>query len=159
MNAFAALKATITGQLPQLPDYFCRTGEVHLDAVPHILIADDNKDYCDLVKAWLVKEGYAVESAYDIQTAKEKTDSKQFDLVILDLKFEWGEDGIDYLKWAHENHPDLTIIVCSGEPGYIANHVNDLVAIDAVTLLYKPLRRDQLLRVVNRFLGYGRVAR
>lgn len=158
MNAFAALKSAFTGVMPKLSGSLCGSPPIELTAVPHILVVDDNEDYCALLRAWLESDGYEVEVAHDIATARAKTESNGFDLVLLDLKFPDGESGVDYLIWAHQHHPDLGIIVCSGEPGYLASHVNELVAVGAITLMYKPLKREQLLRVVNRFLTYGLMA-
>lgn len=156
MNALAAIRASITRRLPNLPDCFHRGCPVELTAVPRILIVDDNVDYCAILKAWIEGDGMEAVAVHTIRDAKERVDTNGIDMVILDLRFPGeSEGGLDFLHWAYNKHPDLMIIVCSGEPGYITGALNELASLDAITLLYKPLRREQLLRVLNRFLSYG----
>jgi DNA-binding NtrC family response regulator len=155
VNALTALRSVLSP--PKMPP--CSVPHVELKSVPRILVADDDPDYCQLLTRWLQGDGMEVEVARSVDEAKDKTNSDKFDIVVLDLKF--GPDvegGLEYLHWANRYHPMLTIIVCSGEPSYIANALNELVSMDAITLMYKPLRPEQLLRVINRFLSYGLVA-
>lgn len=57
-----------------------------------ILVVDDEKNICELLSLYLVKEGYEVECAYDGESAVTKFTSGQFDLVLLDIMLP-GKDG------------------------------------------------------------------
>ena len=57
-----------------------------------ILIVDDEKNICDLLSLYLVKEGYEVECAYDGNDAVSKFSGDKFDLVLLDIMLP-GKDG------------------------------------------------------------------
>ncbi len=51
----------------------------------HILVVDDEKNIVDIIKAYLVREGYQVTTSYDGCSALKAAISSQPDLIILDL--------------------------------------------------------------------------
>lgn len=57
-----------------------------------ILVVDDEKNICDLLSLYLVKEGFETECAQDGLQALEKFEAGKFDLVILDIMLP-GKDG------------------------------------------------------------------
>lgn len=57
-----------------------------------ILVVDDEKNICDLLSLYLVKEGFETECAQDGLQALEKFAAGKFDLVILDIMLP-GKDG------------------------------------------------------------------
>ncbi len=50
-----------------------------------ILVVDDEKNICDLLTLYLIKEGYEVECAHDGVSAVNKFFADSFDLVLLDI--------------------------------------------------------------------------
>lgn len=50
-----------------------------------ILIVDDEKNICDLLSIYLIKEGYDVVTANDGEAAMREFEAGQFDLVLLDI--------------------------------------------------------------------------
>ena len=63
----------------------------------YILVADDDKNICELLRLYLDKEGYRVIAAYDGDTAYEYFVRTNFDLLILDIMMP-GTDGMELLK-------------------------------------------------------------
>lgn len=57
-----------------------------------ILVVDDERNICDLLSLYLVKEGFETECAQDGVQALEKFAAGKFDLVILDIMLP-GKDG------------------------------------------------------------------
>ncbi len=57
----------------------------HLMAQKKILIVDDEVKVCDILKAYLEKEGYEVIVATDGKSAVEKAQKANPDLILLDL--------------------------------------------------------------------------
>ena len=50
-----------------------------------VLIADDDKNICDLLRLYLEREGYSVAICGDGQQAIERFNSEQFDIILLDI--------------------------------------------------------------------------
>ena len=50
-----------------------------------ILVADDDKNICELIRLYLEKEGYAVVMAHDGEAAVEQFSAENPDLVLLDI--------------------------------------------------------------------------
>ena len=50
-----------------------------------ILVVDDDKNICELLRLYLVKEGFAVTLAYDGKTALQEFDKLHPDMVLLDV--------------------------------------------------------------------------
>ena len=62
-----------------------------------ILVADDDKNICELVRLYLEKEGYSVVTVYDGVSALNNALRLDFAAVILDIMMP-GKDGIEVLK-------------------------------------------------------------
>ena len=62
-----------------------------------ILVVDDEKKICDLLKAYLEKDGYSVIVAHDGKQALDLVKTQNPDLVVLDLNLP-GMDGLDVCK-------------------------------------------------------------
>jgi len=62
-----------------------------------ILIVDDEPDILELIKYNLSKEGYSIDCAKSGEEALEKSQSHDYDLIILDLMLP-GRDGLDVCK-------------------------------------------------------------
>lgn len=67
----------------------------------HILAVDDDDRIRDLLKRFLVSEGYGVTTAADAENARKLMKSMAFDLIILDVMMP-GEDGFSLLSSIRE---------------------------------------------------------
>ena len=65
-----------------------------------ILIVDDEKKICEFIKAFLDNEGYCTDVAYDGNSAIDKINSKEYDLIILDRMIPYisGEEICEYIR-------------------------------------------------------------
>ena len=50
-----------------------------------IMVADDDKNICELLRLYLEKEGYTVTLAHDGETAVEQFSAEAPDLILLDI--------------------------------------------------------------------------
>jgi DNA-binding response OmpR family regulator len=50
-----------------------------------ILVCDDDRKIVDIVKAYLIKEGYQVETAYDGEECLTKINTQDISLIVLDV--------------------------------------------------------------------------
>ena len=83
-----------------------------------ILHLEDDRDYCDLVQALLVKEGFAVEvvlveSRADFEGALAP---EKFDLILADYLLP-SYNGLDALRTAREKCPETPFLLVSGTIG------------------------------------------
>jgi two-component system response regulator PilR (NtrC family) len=81
----------------------------------HILVVDDEKSICELLEITFRKEGHRVEIAHDVEGAKRKLESRNFDIVISDVRMP-GSTGVDLLKFTKEIAPDSFFLLITGVP-------------------------------------------
>lgn len=79
----------------------------------HILIADDDREICDLLEIYLKNEGYEVSKAYDGVEAIEKINSRSLDCLILDVMMP-RKNGLEVVKEVRENST-LPILMLSAK--------------------------------------------
>ena len=63
-----------------------------------ILILDDEKDICEILKHRFLKFGFEVSVAYDGKEGFDKILQETTDCVILDIRIQGGEDGLTFLR-------------------------------------------------------------
>ena len=119
-----------------------------------ILIIDDEKSLLDLLSVVFKKEGYAVKSALSAAAGFEILAKEAVDLVVTDIKMP-GADGMDVLRYARENLPDLPVILITAY-GSIAQAVEALKA-GALDYVVKPFDVEELKIIVGRGLASRRL--
>jgi signal transduction histidine kinase/ActR/RegA family two-component response regulator len=122
---------------------------------PHILVVEDDKDLCDLLRRMLERAGFAAAGAYNGREALRHLKTEPADLVITDMVMP-EMDGVELMRILRKNRPTLPIIALSGVENFreycrIATHLG------AQATLYKPVRRGHLIRTVNDVLA-GRLS-
>jgi DNA-binding NtrC family response regulator len=119
-----------------------------------ILIIDDEKSLLDLLTVVFKKEGYAVKSAQTAAGGFEILAKEDIDLVVTDIKMP-GADGMDILRYARENLPDLPVILITAY-GSIAQAVEALKS-GALDYVVKPFDVEELKIIVGRGLAARRL--
>ena len=79
----------------------------------NILVIDDEAHLRATLSMILRRGGYAVALAEDAKTTRKLLDVHSFGLVLLDLNLP-DIDGIDLLKEIRERHPDLPVLMLTG---------------------------------------------
>ena len=116
-----------------------------------ILICDDNETLCYTLKEELLEEGYTyVDTVYDGKYAIENLKNKVYDLLLLDLEMP-DIKGELVLQFAHENFPNLQVIVLTGEDN--VNRAVNCMKMGAYDLIQKP-HTIELLSKINRALEH-----
>lgn len=64
-----------------------------MNAFPHLLIVDDDKETCVLLSKFLVRHGYRVSIAHDSKAMNRVLETARVNLIVLDLMLP-GEDGL-----------------------------------------------------------------
>jgi len=117
--------------------------------MPHILVVDNEKRMCLLIKTSLEMEGLSVTTAFSGQEAIDHIGKNPFDLIITDLKME-PVDGMQVLAFAQENQPQTEVILITA----FATQDTALEAMKrgANDYLIKPFRMDELTLRISRIL-------
>lgn len=77
-----------------------------------LLVVDDERDIRHLYAAELEDEGYQVETAGNGTEAAELLQTRDFDLVVLDIQMK-GESGLQVLQKIVREKSDLPVILCT----------------------------------------------
>lgn len=110
----------------------------------HILVADDNRGFAELVRALLEDAGHSVVTAYSGLAALAAAEQAPLDAAVLDVLIpEISGDAVaDRLR---QEHPGLPVILMTGN--------GDLYAkASGLPVLHKPFTREELLGAVERLL-------
>ncbi len=115
----------------------------------HILIVEDDVTFSLMLKTWLVKKGFTVESASNISRSKKLLTSNAFDLILSDLRLPDGE-GIDLLIWMDKEGYIYPLIIMTGYAD-IQSAVQAMKC-GAKDYIAKPIQPDELLKKINEAL-------
>lgn len=115
------------------------------EARSRILIVDDDRRLCSFLEKFLTSEGYGIVSVHDGRSMRRALADEAFDLVILDLSFPVGEDGVTLARNMRSQY-DLPLIMLSGKNTTIDKVVClELGADDYITKPFEP--RELLARI------------
>jgi two-component system, NtrC family, response regulator HydG len=114
-----------------------------------ILIIDDDRDMCLLLKRFLTRHGYEILEAYNGKKALEILEQTEPSLVMCDFRLEDMEGNI-LLGKIKEKYPALPVIIITGYSDIkIAVEVMKMGAYDYIT---KPLFPDEILVTIKKAL-------
>ena len=123
-----------------------------------ILIVDDERDIRELIADILQDEGFSTRLAANSDEALASINAAQPALMILDIWLKDSRmDGLDILKHAKTNNPDVPVVIISG-------HGNIEIAVAAIRqgaydFIEKPFNIDQLMVVIRRAMETSRLRR
>ena len=78
-----------------------------------ILVVDDEPHVCNAVARALNLTGYETQEAHSGYAALQRLNDQPFDLMLLDMRMP-EMDGIEVMQRAHQQQPDLSILVLTG---------------------------------------------
>ncbi|MBM3148808.1 MAG: response regulator transcription factor [Chloroflexi bacterium] len=119
-----------------------------------ILLVDDEPKVCDLLKAYLIKDGYEVIIAADGRSALEQAERSKPDLIVLDLNLP-ELDGLEVCRSIRRNS-DLPIIMLTARDDEVDKIVG--LQIGADDYVTKPFSPRELAARVNAVLRRPREA-
>ncbi len=115
-----------------------------------ILIIDDDKDLCFVLKRFLSKHGFEVIEATSGKAALEILENVEPDLILCDFRLE-DMSGSSILRKIKEKNPMVPVIIITGYSNIkTAVEVMKLGAMDYVT---KPLLPDEILLTIRKALS------
>ena len=109
-----------------------------------ILVVDDDQDVRWMLRRYLTKHGYEIDTAEDGTTMREAIGKKPYRLIILDLNLP-GEDGLSLARYLREHH-DVAIIMLTAASEVVDRVIGlEIGADDYVTKPFEP--RELLARI------------
>lgn len=111
-----------------------------------ILVIDDDEIAKDVVVSLLKKEGFFVKSARDGLEGIREIRTKDFDLIITDLKMP-GADGIEVLKEAKRLKKNVLVVIITAY-GTLENAI-EAIRLGAYDYITKPFKLQELLILVE----------
>jgi two-component system phosphate regulon response regulator OmpR len=114
--------------------------------VARILVADDNRQFVEMLRATLHDAGYQVVSASSGLAVAKLMEREDFDLLILDVLMP-GLSGDAVAALLRRAKPDQPVLLMTGDTG------GDFVTAGEFPVLRKPFTEQQLLGAVRDLLG------
>ncbi len=113
----------------------------------HVLVIDDEKNMCHMLKTMLSKAGYSVETASGGEQALGIMERNGFDFVLCDIKMP-GMDGLTFLEEAQKRFPEKTYIMMSAY-GTLETAL-DAMKKGAYDYISKPFKTDEVLLTLKK---------
>jgi two-component system, sensor histidine kinase and response regulator len=107
-----------------------------------VLLADDEDPLRMTVAAWLNDEGFEVEEAADGVEAIKRTQTKDFDIALLDIKMP-GANGLEVLRYIKKNSAQTEVVMMTGMSD--VSMAVEAMKLGAKEYLTKPIDMDQLV--------------
>lgn len=117
-----------------------------------ILIVDDESPIREVLSAALRDEGHTVQTAHDSDTGLKAMGEFQPEIVFLDIWMPGNLDGIETLKAARKQFPNLEFVMISGH-GTIETAVR-ATKLGAWDFIEKPLSMDKISIVISNIINY-----
>lgn len=115
--------------------------------MPHLLIVDDDLTLAIMLRTWLSKQGFEVETASSVKAAGKKLlEDGPFDLVLSDLRLP-DEDGLFLLQWMKQKQVSTPVIIMTSY-AEVQNAVEAMKQ-GAADYIAKPVHHEFLLQKIQ----------
>lgn len=110
-----------------------------------ILILDDNLTICLMLKSWLTKKNYKVDTATSVGEAQQKVKNEAYDLILSDIRMPEA-DGFSFLSWIKRFDSDVLVIMMTSYAD-IETAVESMKS-GAVDYIPKPIEAESLYQKI-----------
>ena len=122
-----------------------------MDTKHSILLVDDDREFAKAMKRMFEKSGYGITIAFDGGEALELLSHETFDLIISDLRMP-NVDGAELMTELSRQKIDIPIVFLTAF-GEVESYM-DVMNLGAFEYLHKPVRKKEILGVVERALEH-----
>jgi len=122
---------------------------------PQVLLVDDEKTLLQALRRMLSSEGYRVATAENAKIAIDLARDTEFDVIVSDIMMP-GMNGLDLLRRVREHDLDVPVVLMTAVPDL--ETAMAAVELGAFRYLAKPVEMGELFRVVERAVGFHRMA-
>lgn len=116
-----------------------------------ILVVDDEKMQCALIKMILQKEGHAVYTAANAVEGLKIFNSESIDFIITDVYMP-GMDGVEMAKIIRTTHSEVPIVITSCKEEGKAKF-KSISHRAATYFIEKPIMKMEILKIIEQFLN------
>ena len=116
-------------------------------ASPAILVADDDRDLCEIAEASLRDRGYRVSWRLSPEEILAELDEHDYAVLLVDIHME-GKSGLDLCRAAIAKRPDLSVIVMTGFG--TVEHAVEAIRAGAYDFITKPFSMDAVALTIER---------
>ena len=115
-----------------------------------ILIVEDDLTFSTMLKTWLGKKGFNIDTASSCAKARKTLSTDKFDLVLSDLRLP-DQDGIQLLSWLRKNDIYSPFIIMTS---YAEIHsAVEAMKQGASDFVAKPIQPDELLKKIKEVIN------
>jgi DNA-binding NtrC family response regulator len=114
-----------------------------------VLVVDDEAVVVNSIRKTLSRKGYAIEEAFSCKDALAQAFSKDYDLVLLDMKMSDG-NGMDVLQKIKAKKPELRVVIVTGYASI--DTAVEAIQKGASDYMPKPFTPDELYSMTNRVM-------
>jgi DNA-binding NtrC family response regulator len=122
------------------------------EAKKKILLVDDDKVVCDMLKRFILHMGYDVITVNDSQSALRHLKNDKFDLLMTDLNMP-EIDGFELFKQVKDGRPDMKVIFFTGFGHNYEPKIKEALSNGVSCCLYKPFKFNVLEKAIKSTIG------
>jgi DNA-binding response OmpR family regulator len=115
-----------------------------------VLVVDDEVVVVNSIRKILARKGFSIEEAFTCKDALGQVFSKDYDLVLLDMKMTDG-NGMDVLQKIKAKKPNQRVVIVTGYASI--DTAVEAIQKGASDYMPKPFTPDELYSMTNRVLG------
>ncbi len=119
-----------------------------------ILIVDDEEAIRYAFSSFMTKDGFEVLTAKDYSSAIEIISSTDLDVMFIDIVL-GGHSGLDILREVKSKALHCPVVMITGTPNLESSI--DAIRIGAFDYMFKPIRKENVLRVTNSALQHKKL--
>jgi DNA-binding response OmpR family regulator len=118
----------------------------------HVLIVEDDRQICEVLKNMLEKHDYDVAIFHDGNTIIEAIKQSKPDIILLDISLPIGPDGFELCKTIKNDPATKTIPVIMLTANEYANAVEKSFSFGAEDYIFKPFNVSELISKIKKYL-------
>lgn len=123
-----------------------------------VLVVDDELSMRELLEIVLQNDGYEVDTAEDVESAREKLENNHYDAVLTDLYMGQDRDaGMRLLSWLEENSPSTPSIMMTAH-GSVETAIEAMKR-GAADYVMKPFKNDEIRILIERAIAQRNLLR
>ncbi|MHB9155487.1 MAG: response regulator [Endomicrobiales bacterium] len=121
-----------------------------------VLVLDDDRQICDMLRDVITKQQFDVEVLYDGKNVIEEVKRASPDLMLLDVSLEVAPDGVEICRMLKSDPATRGIPVIMLTANEFADAIEKCFSFGAEDYIFKPFNIPDLILKVDKYLRYGK---